>query len=680
MEWERATTEVVQAARAGSPDRRQDAIVASGGVCAERFEAARDVLDQLCDLRTGAAAREAKHVEALQSKLLTGLLLLIGLGVPLAILYTVLLTRTITRPLQEALRALRQLARGELAVEIGWRSQDEIGQVAEALRSTTEALQGKADALDRIAQGDLSGEIRAASAEDRLARSMQAVTASLRALVTEARRLTGAAAEGRLEVRGEPARFQGGYREIIEGVNATLDTVVGPLRLASEHLERISRGDLPPVITTEQHGEYEQIRMSLNRCRSAIESLITDTQGLVAAAASGDLSRRASAEPHHGDFRRIVEGINQTLDAVVTPVNEASAILARIAERDLTARMTGEYAGDLARMQASVNSAAERLEEALSQVATATESVSEAADQVGQGAQALAGGASEQASSLQEVSAGLQEMASATRGTAQQLQQGSDLANEARQAARDGLESMERLSGAMGRIQESAQSTARIVKTIDEIAFQTNLLALNAAVEAARAGDAGKGFAVVAEEVRNLAMRSAEAARTTAGLIEESVRNTSDGATLNEGVLDRLRAINGHANKVGEVIGEIATASEQQSAAIEQLAAAVGQMDQLTQQNAANSEESASAAEELSGQAAELAELVGRFRLHRTGSGNGATAGHGPRTTRGSLGQAGRPASGGPAATPGVRVRTTNIHALPAATARTAPTRRVAGG
>jgi len=103
-------------------------------------------------------------------------------------------------------------------------------------------------------------------------------------------------------------------------------------------------------------------------------------------------------------------------------------------------------------------------------------------------------------------------------------------------------------------------------------------------------------------------------------------------------------------------------------------------MDQLTQQNAANSEESASAAEELSGQAAELAELVGRFRLHRTGSGNGATAGHGPRTTRGSLGQAGRPASGGPAATPGVRVRTTNIHALPAATARTAPTRRVAGG
>jgi methyl-accepting chemotaxis protein len=206
-------------------------------------------------------------------------------------------------------------------------------------------------------------------------------------------------------------------------------------------------------------------------------------------------------------------------------------------------------------------------------------------------------------------------MASMTRQNSANAQEATSMAVDARAVTERGLESMTRLSEAVDRIKTSSDQTAKIVKTIDEIAFQTNLLALNAAVEAARAGDAGKGFAVVAEEVRTLAMRSAEAAKNTANMIEESVQNAGGGVKFNDEVRKNLSEITEHVTKMTEVMAEIAAASEQQSQGIQQVSAAIEQMDQLTQQNAANSEESASAAEELTSQAAEMLNMVAGFRL-----------------------------------------------------------------
>jgi methyl-accepting chemotaxis protein len=177
------------------------------------------------------------------------------------------------------------------------------------------------------------------------------------------------------------------------------------------------------------------------------------------------------------------------------------------------------------------------------------------------------------------------------------------------------MESMKRLSDAINRIKASSDSTAKIVKTIDEIAFQTNLLALNAAVEAARAGDAGKGFAVVAEEVRNLAMRSAEAAKNTSNLIEESVSNAEQGVSINQEVLTNLREINAQVDKVSEVMAEIASASDQQSQGIGQITDGVDQVNHMTQRNAANSEESASSAVELDNLAHKMQKMVNTFEL-----------------------------------------------------------------
>jgi methyl-accepting chemotaxis protein len=285
----------------------------------------------------------------------------------------------------------------------------------------------------------------------------------------------------------------------------------------------------------------------------------------------------------------------------------------------MTARMTGEYKGEHARIKESFNMAVEILDKALQQVAIGADQVASASVQVSTGGQSLSRGANEQASSLEEVSSSLQEMSSMTKQNTLHAREANSMALAARDSADKGVESMSRMSSAINKIKTSSDSTAKIVKTIDEIAFQTNLLALNAAVEAARAGEAGKGFAVVAEEVRNLAMRSAEAAKNTANLIEEAVRNSENGVSINAEVLANFQDITDRINKVSQVVAEIAAASEQQDQGINQVNKAVEQMNMLTQQNAANAEESASAAEEMSSQSEEMRSMVAGFRLTASG-------------------------------------------------------------
>lgn len=236
--------------------------------------------------------------------------------------------------------------------------------------------------------------------------------------------------------------------------------------------------------------------------------------------------------------------------------------------------------------------------------------VASASGQVSSASQQLANGASQQASNLEEISSSLEEVTSMTRQNAENARKANGMAKQASEAADRGASSMERMNDAMQKIRGSATETAKIIKTIDEIAFQTNLLALNAAVEAARAGEAGKGFAVVAEEVRNLAMHSAEAAKTTAALIEDSQRNAEGGAAVSDQVNGILREIVGAANQVTTLVADVATASGQQSSGVEQINTAVSQMDRITQGNAANAEESAAASEELSAQAVDLNDMV----------------------------------------------------------------------
>jgi methyl-accepting chemotaxis protein len=243
----------------------------------------------------------------------------------------------------------------------------------------------------------------------------------------------------------------------------------------------------------------------------------------------------------------------------------------------------------------------------LSEVASVTASAS---SEVAQSSQTLASGASQQAASLEETSSSLEEISGMTRQNADHTEKANRSAADARKLAAQGGEAMERMQQAIAGIKTSSDQTARIIKTIDEIAFQTNLLALNAAVEAARAGDAGKGFAVVAEEVRNLAQRSASAAKDTNAIIEESQTKADVGVNTATEVASVLKKIMESVQQVEDLVREVTNASREQADAVEQVNTAVSQMDQLTQGNAASAEQTAAASEELSSQSQLLMKVI----------------------------------------------------------------------
>lgn len=243
-----------------------------------------------------------------------------------------------------------------------------------------------------------------------------------------------------------------------------------------------------------------------------------------------------------------------------------------------------------------------------------SEQVSSASGQVSSASQSLAEGATEQAAGLEETSSSLEEMASQTKQNADNANQCNNLMGQAKEVVDEMSNFTNQMTKAIDDIKHSSDETSKIIKTIDEIAFQTNLLALNAAVEAARAGEAGKGFAVVAEEVRNLAIRSAEAAKNTSDLIKGSQEKSENGVRITKQVKEALEKTEKNAGQVAELISEISAASNEQSQGIDQVNTAVAQMDKVTQQNASNAEESASASEELNAQAESMNEIVQQLR------------------------------------------------------------------
>jgi methyl-accepting chemotaxis protein len=313
----------------------------------------------------------------------------------------------------------------------------------------------------------------------------------------------------------------------------------------------------------------------------------------------------------------VIGSVNGLMDAVRGPIDEAVHVMEKMAQRDLRNQMKGRFAGDFDRLKRAINTALTDVSSSIGRVSSASEQLALGSGEIQRGSASLAQNTTEMASAVQAISERAGNLSSAAEQAAGRARASEKTASSVAEMATNGVRRMDRLSSAMTKIKESAAATGRIMQAINEIAFQTNLLALNAAVEAARAGDAGKGFAVVAEEVRSLALRSAESASNTGKLIEESIRAADDGVQVNAEATASLQQLASEIHRVAGEISGVASVVDDQKVGLAEIRQSVGEISVATQNTAALAEESASTADVLNTHGQKLRQLVDAFQVDR---------------------------------------------------------------
>lgn len=564
-----------------------------------------------------------------------------------------LLVRSITRPVSEAVKIADQIAAGDFSMQIDTSAKDEVGHVLRALDKAVSAVKAmsaeaaglaqaavagklstRADAtkyqgeyqkivsgvnatldavigplnvaatyVDRISKGDIPEKITDNYNGDfnTIKNNLNTCIDAVNLLVNDANLLSAAAVAGQLSTRADASQHQGDFKKIVEGVNATLDAVIGPLNVAATYVDQISKGNIPAKITDSYNGDFNAIKNNLNTCIEAVNRLVDDASMLSAAAVAGRLETRADASRHQGDFHKIVAGVNTTLDNVVAPIQDVQRVLGAMARGDMTQTIDKHYEGDFDRLKQTINDTIGKLSETIAQIIVAADALSNASGQVSATAQSLSQASSEQAASVEETTASLEQMTTSVNQNTENAKVTDNMATTAAREAGEG-------GKAVGQTVDAMKSIADKIGIVDDIAYQTNLLALNAAIEAARAGEHGKGFAVVAAEVRKLAERSQIAAQEIGELAGSSVKTAEKAGSL-------LREIVPSIQKTSDLVQEIAASSHEQSIGVSQINGAMSQLNKATQQNASASEELAATAEELGGQAAQLQELMHFFSV-----------------------------------------------------------------
>ncbi|HWL64198.1 MAG TPA: methyl-accepting chemotaxis protein [Steroidobacteraceae bacterium] len=382
-------------------------------------------------------------------------------------------------------------------------------------------------------------------------------------------------------------------------------------------VSEVLKGNLEQRIALEgKQGYIRDLSTDINALVENMAAVVGEVQSLVAAVNDGNLERRIRTGGRSGLTVKLGSGINELTANVAAVVDEVQELVRAANEGDINRRIQTEgKSGLMVKMATGINQLTTNLAGMVSQVKYAAEEVNRGADEITTGNATLSQRMEEQASSLEETASSMEEMTSTVRQNAENAGQANQLAVAARDQAEKGGAVVSRAVQAMAEINQASRKIADIIGVIDEIAFQTNLLALNAAVEAARAGEQGRGFAVVATEVRNLAGRSATAAKEIKALINDSVQKVQDGSTLVTQSGATLEQIVAAVKKVTDIVAEIAAASHEQSAGIEQVNRAVMQLDDLTQQNAALVEQASASSLAMAGQARSLNELMRHYNV-----------------------------------------------------------------
>ena len=336
---------------------------------------------------------------------------------------------------------------------------------------------------------------------------------------------------------------------------------------------------------------------------------------VVEAAANGDFSNRIDRDFGDRNLDTVASNVDRLMASVDAGINEMRAVMSKLAEGALTHSMRGQYHGAFAELQTNVNGTMESLKQTIREVLDTSDSINGNINELGTSTNDLSRRTEQQAAALEETSAALQEITSVVRSATDKAQQAASMVTEAKDNAGKAGRVVGEAIAAMGRIEQASQEISQIINVIDEIAFQTNLLALNAGVEAARAGEAGKGFAVVAQEVRELAQRSATAAKDIKSLITKSGDEVHTGVKLVQATGAALSEIEGRVLAINSHIHSIADSAREQATALNEINQAVNQIDNVTQQNAAMVEETSAATLKLATEADRLVELISRFEL-----------------------------------------------------------------
>jgi len=628
-------------------------------------------------------------------------IVLLVLIIIIAAVIFIVLNKMVTKPVAELTEIADKLAVGNVDVEIENTSNDEIGKLMQSFNKMIDNIKEQVSASEKIAQGELDIGITPKSDKDVLSASLRTVAYRLKDLINEADTLVAAAIEGKLDSRGHADKFNGGYKELIEGVNELTDTLVGHInnipvpamiidnnytvqfmnQAASTMLEEepeklvggkcfdffktgdcnsekcacnqaMTKGEVIVEQTEAKPNEKKYdieytgvpLRNRKKEIIGAFEIIIDQTEirkaqriqekqakyqaneveklmSSLEELAKGNLHVEYNVATADEDtvlirdnFLKISQSLHEMTKAINAYIGDITFTLDEMAKNNFDIEIEREFLGDFDAIKKSLNYIIDQFNIVLSEIKVAADQVGAGAQEVSDSSQSLSQGSTEQASSVEEISASITQVAQQTKQNAVNANRANEISAKARDMANEGNDQMKEMLVAMKDINQSSSNISKIIKVIDDIAFQTNILALNAAVEAARAGEHGKGFAVVAEEVRSLAAKSAEAAKETTELIDESIKKADGGTEIANKTAKALEEIVEGVTEAVEIVEDISTASNEQASAIAQINDGINQVASVTQSNTATAEESASASEEMASQAEMLNNLVKQFK------------------------------------------------------------------
>ena len=476
-----------------------------------------------------------------------------------------------------------------------------------------------AQAVGKISEGDLSIELKVKPGDTTsLMYSLKTMQESLRSIVAEIKNIVEAANQGNFSSKMELNGKAGYTKELSELLNQLSNTVDGAFKDTIRVSDALARGDLSQKITTECAGAFNQVKVSVNTTADSLTKIVAEIQHIVEAANKGEFNIKMDQNGKQGYAKTLAELLNQLSNTVDSAFKDTIHVAQALSHGDLTQVVTRDYEGAYNDVKQNLNTTVDNLQRLVSDVKISVNSIGTAAKEIASGNTDLSQRTEEQASSLEQTAASMEELTTTVRQNAESAKQANQLAHNASTIAQKGGSVVQQVVGTMSSINDSSRKIVDIISVIDGIAFQTNILALNAAVEAARAGEQGRGFAVVAAEVRNLAQRSAAAAKEIKNLIGDSVEKVDVGTKLVDDAGKTMEEIVNAVKRVTDIMSEISAASNEQSQGIEQVNRAIANMDEATQQNAALVEQAAAAAESLEEETQSLTQSVSVFKLVET--------------------------------------------------------------